>query len=155
MHELKQATSAHCDTGKRATPSRASLLVAAMILLACTACGRSNLHRVSGRVHFSDGTPLSSGRVAIDFGNGRSARGRINADGTFRMGTLKDRDGMRPGTWQVAILDSDLLDFATGKVVHRIHDRFKNPKTSGLSFTVPDQMTWDVIVEPPQEPPPR
>ena len=155
MHELMQTTAAHCDPPARATPFKASLLVAAMILLTCSACGRSNLHRVSGRVHFADGSPLTSGRVAIDFGDGRSARGRINADGTFQMGTLKERDGMRPGTWQVAILDSDLLDFATGKVVHRVQDRFQNPNTSGLSFTVPDQMTWDIIVEPPQEPPPR
>lgn len=155
MHQLRQTTAAHYDRHTRATSFWASLLVAAIILLTCSACSRSNLHRVSGRVHFADGSPLTSGRVAIDFGDGRSARGRINADGTFKMGTLKDRDGVRPGTWQVTILDSDLLDFATGKVVQQVHDRFQNPETSGLSFTVPDQMIWDITVEPPEVPAPR
>lgn len=149
MRTFRQTTAGLGDAHTRVISMRTWLLFAALVLLVFPSCGRSDRHRVSGRVHFPDGTPLTSGRVAVDFGDGRSARGRIDRDGTFRMGTLKDRDGMRAGTWQVAILDSDVLDFATGATVRRIDPRFEDPRTSGLSFEVPKQMAWDITVEPP------
>lgn len=149
MRHRHRAAATLTRSAWRRVPGQSRLLLPTLIMLVLAACGRSDLHGVSGRVHFPDGTPLTSGRVAVDFGDGRGARGRIERDGTFRMGTLKDREGMRAGTWQVAILDSDVIDFATGAAVRRIDPRFADPRTSGLSFEVPKQMAWDITVEPP------
>lgn len=138
-----------------------AILLKTLTMLACVAsgllagCGRRNLHPVSGVVRFSDGTPLSAGRVVVDFGRDSfsGAWGHVRSDGTFAIGTLSAADGMRAGVVQVAIVNAVEPVYApdgtaiTSKPL--IHPRFADPETSGLSFEVPRQTHWDIIVDRP------
>lgn len=114
-------------------------------------CGRSDLHRVSGQVKFGDGSPLTVGRVVVSYEDGTSSWGRVQKDGSFRVGTKKNNDGMRGGTYRVAVKDALLPteNGEPGEFKQIVHPRFADPATSGLEFTVPDQTTWAIVVEKP------
>jgi hypothetical protein len=144
--------------------SRAACLVvlAVAALAMAGGCGRRGLHKVSGSVRFVDGAPLTQGRVVVDYGgdSGAGAWGRIRPDGSFTIGTLSDGDGMRAGTFQVAIRDAVIMPPGSEfpdpyakpgptEPTHLVDERFRDPTTSGLSFTVPDQTVWEIVVEKP------
>jgi hypothetical protein len=120
-------------------------------VVAVAGCGRSGLHPVRGRVSFADGSPLLTGRVVVSYGDGTASSGSINPDGTFRVGTLKQSDGMRPGTYRVAVKDAYVEVQKNGETVSEplIHKRFADPATSGLEFTVPEKTVWEIVVEKP------
>jgi hypothetical protein len=126
-------------------------------LLAVAGCGRRDLYPVSGTVRLTDGSPVTSGRVVLDYGMGSThgGWGYIKPDGTFTLGSLTQTDGVRAGTVRVAItfaygLDGDPgRDLTSPKVKALVHPRFENPETSGLSFEIPRQTKWDIVVERP------
>lgn len=121
------------------------------ILVIAAGCGRSDLHRVSGQVTFGDGSPLTVGRVVVSYDDGSSSWGRVQKDGSFRVGTKKNNDGMRGGTYRVAVKDALLPteNGEPGEFKQIVHPRFADPATSGLEFTVPDQTNWAIVVEKP------
>jgi len=124
-------------------------IVAFLIIFA--GCSRSDLHRVTGQVAFDDGSPLSVGRVVVSYEDGSSSWGRVQTDGSFRVGTKKEGDGMRGGTYRVAVKDAIVPTESgePGGFKQIVHPRFADPATSGLEFTVPDQTTWNIVVEKP------
>jgi hypothetical protein len=135
--------------------SRCLLLLMGVVAVAVglPGCGRTDLHRVSGRVHFADGSPLRYGRVVVDYAGAHkgAAWGSVKRDGTFTIGTLQENDGMRAGTYRVAVKGA-VVPLASGENstgAELIHSRFSDPQTSGLSFEVPKQTKWDIVVEKP------
>src|SRR5262245_25725866 len=75
-------------------------------LLGAAGCG-SGLYPVTGRVVFEDGSPLDEGIVICETYDGEKtvmARGNIQRDGTFRLGTIKPGDGARPGKYRVLVV---------------------------------------------------
>ena len=127
-----------------------AIAIALVALVAVAGCGSRGLHRVQGQVTFPDGSPVKAGRVVIEYGNGRMAVGRIRPDGSFNVGTLTESDGMQAGTFRVAIKDTFVPKSDTSsEFVTLVHSRFANPATSGLEFTVPDQLAWKIVVEKP------
>lgn len=136
---------------------RGRMLALALLMLALAGCGRRDLHAVSGTVRFADGSPVTAGRVVLDYGIGskHGGWGYIKPDGTFTLGSLTQTDGVRAGMVRVAItfaygLDGDPgSDPASHKVKPLVHPRFENPETSGLSFEIPRQTKWDLVVERP------
>jgi hypothetical protein len=88
-----------------------SWMVLALISLgACWGCGssegaRPTLLPVKGKVTYK-GKPLTQGIVKFEpEGYGRRASGKLQADGTFVLGTFKDDDGAVVGSHQVFITD--------------------------------------------------
>ena len=150
--------------GRRATGplgfwARCVVVAASCGIAALAGCGKPGLHRVTGRVHFEDGSPLEYGRVIADYGHPDGAWGRIKRDGTFTMGTLSETDGMKPGKVRVYLGQAESPEtpmpggsFSQGKPL--VHSRFTNPATAGLSFEVPKDMKWDILVEKPAAPAP-
>jgi hypothetical protein len=132
---------------------RAWCTVALFVATVCLpACGRSGLHPVRGRVSFADGAPVPTGRVVVSYGDGTASWGSINPDGSFAVGTLKQSDGMRPGTYRVAVKDAFVeVEKKVGEKVSvpLVHKRFADPATSGLEFKVPDKTVWEIVVEKP------
>ena len=122
-----------------------------LAVIAVPGCGRSGLHPVRGRVAFADGSPLPTGRVVVSYGDGTASSGSVNLDGNFSVGTLKMSDGMRPGTYRVAVKDAYVEEVKNGRPVSvpLIHKRFADPATSGLEFTVPEKTVWEIVVEKP------
>jgi hypothetical protein len=81
------------------------ILVAAALVTA--GCGGANSpHPVQGTVYL-DGQPateLAGGTVMFNSSElGRSASGEIQADGTYRLSSLKKDDGAIPGKYQVTV----------------------------------------------------
>ena len=56
---------------------------------------------------------------------------------------------MRAGTYRVVVKDAMVPGEEPGTFRSIVHSRFADPATSGLEFTVPDQTTWNIVVEKP------
>jgi hypothetical protein len=83
-----------------------SLLMSISCLLGC---GTSN-QRVSGKVTFEDGTPLTSGEVIFALGDSEEyfAKGKIGSDGTYTLhehviGKESGKSGCKSGEFKVFI----------------------------------------------------
>ncbi len=129
--------------------------------------GGSTTYPVTGRVTFPDGKPLSTGTVEFQpvapSGDGEkpsanptgriSARGMIQADGSYALGTFGTDDGAVEGKHRVLVTPGlppgPINPASPSKPV--IHSRFQRYETSGLEFTVtPDgPSTFDITVERP------
>jgi len=88
---------------------------AALTLLSLLAgvlgCGSGNA--VTGKVTFDDGTPVTSGTVIAESREGDtgvSARGTIQPDGTYALGTTKPGNGVPAGHYRVLVIPPDLTD---------------------------------------------
>jgi hypothetical protein len=132
----------------------AAVCIVALVLVGC---GRRDLHPVSGTVRFPDGSPLTTGRVVANYvpQAAYGGWGYIKPDGSFTLGSFTQTDGIRAGTVQVAITFAYASegqpgsDGMTSKQKPLVHKRFESPETSGLSFEIPRQTTWDIVVERP------
>lgn len=102
-----------------------------LLLLAVAASGCSPNVKMSGRVVYDDdGSPLTAGTVLLCTPT-MQARGHLDKNGYFDVGTLGDRDGLPPGTYEVGIvgaIDSEDRGLLT--------DKWYNPKTSGITVQV-------------------
>jgi len=133
-----------------------------------TGCGsKDRMYPVKGAVRFASGEPLTMGKVVVDSLDGkRSSWGLIKADGTFQMGTMASSDGVPAGTYQVYFRETttqppiDESSAPGGTAGSRpaapfvpqqlIHTRYLKKDTSKISFEVPKQLTWEIVVEPPK-----
>jgi len=141
---------------------------ASLLCIGLAGCGaKQQMHPVKGTVKFSSGEPMPKGRVVVDSADGKKTSwGTIKPDGTFQMGTLTSNDGVPPGTYQVYFLDimtdppvdesSREGGFASSKAAAAfvskplINSKYLKKDKSGISFEVPKQLTWDIVVEPPK-----
>jgi hypothetical protein len=77
---------------------------AALLLLAATGCG--GYYPVHGKVTYEDGTPVAKGIVVFESKDSARpvvARGDIEPDGTYRLGTQKPGDGAPAGKYRVLV----------------------------------------------------
>lgn len=127
-------------------------------LLISSGCGGSGFNKIKGKVFFADGSPLTVGKIVAESPEHRvTATGYIKPDGTFEMGTATSNDGVPPGTWQIAIVGAveqpivypDRPNLNAGKVKQLIKDTYANKNTSGITFKVPEQVTWEISVQAP------
>ncbi|MGL4943014.1 MAG: hypothetical protein ACRC46_07475 [Thermoguttaceae bacterium] len=138
-------------------PIRFSVCCVLLAVVTLFGCGSGT--KVSGKVTFSDGKPLTVGRVV--FTNGTlSASGGINKNGEFRMGMSKDGDGVPEGSYKVYITearvpgdhslaqkDEDGVTFTP--FVDAIDPKFASADRSGLTCEVKGTTKYDITVEPP------
>jgi hypothetical protein len=109
--------------------------IAALLLLSAGGCGE-RLYPVSGKVTLDDGKPLAKGLVIFEGLEGEkkvTARGDIQADGTYRLSTRRPGDGVPPGKYQVLI--SPRVDVDNPEPVP-FDNRYTDFKTSGLTYEV-------------------
>ena len=77
----------------------------AALLVAVVGCGPGRgVVPVTGIAKLKDGTPLARGHVFLTGGGENGARGQIQPDGTFRLGTFTPTDGVKPGTYTAYVL---------------------------------------------------
>lgn len=121
----------------------------------CLGCGNP---AVTGTVTYPDGTPLDVGKVMFTDGS-NSGFGKLNAKGEYKIGMVKEGDGLPAGTYSVYILEAVKEDQANavpddegGTFVPKVlivDPKFADPKKSGLSCTVNGKTTFDITVEKP------
>ncbi len=113
-------------------------------------CGENQ--QLRGDIKFSDGKPVTHGTV-IFATDTFLARGEIK-DGAYTMGTLKAKDGLPPGTYNVYVagVDKPVPPPKPGGMTTYANicaDKFYSPKSSGLTCTVPaPKNRYDIVLEP-------
>ena len=109
-------------------------------------------------MQFADGSPVPRGMVETEpTGKLAGARGFIQPDGTFVMGTHSPDDGVPAGSWRVCVTGMDppvpmLPTDATPVPPSVIKSpplpvRYAQAETSGISFNVPEQTFWKIVIE--------
>lgn len=129
-----------------------------LLLIVAAGCGRAGIHPVRGSVRYRDGSPVVAGKVLLDSGPaGLGSWGSILPDGTFRMGTHAPADGVPAGEHRVAIVAACIYPppESTREPTQLVHERYRDPATSGLVFRVPQVTTWEIVVDRPQKEPQR
>ena len=124
-------------------PSRRTSRAAAValaLLLGAAGCG-PKMYPVRGKVTLGDGKPLSEGMVVFERkGEAKeavTARGEIQADGSYELSTHKPGDGVPPGSYRVLVApktDPNAVDRAPKPPPFDL--RYANFDTSGLEFEV-------------------
>ena len=126
----------------------------AVSLVGCSDDNRLPTYEVTGKVVFSDGTPLQGGWIIFESPeHGLAGRGVIDTNGTYRLGTYEQSDGAVAGKQLVAITPAtpDGYDPDKGRARPVIHRRFTHMDTSGLEFAVTPggENHFEITVEPP------
>jgi hypothetical protein len=123
--------------------SHLPLILFALAVLCLIGC---NQPKVSGKVVFLDGSPLTTGTVTFE-NDQHMYRGQIKSDGTFSMGMLKDGEGIPPGEYRVAVEaidpETDIDDRDPQLFVHR---RYASASTSGITYNI-QKNTRDIVIE--------
>jgi hypothetical protein len=112
-----------------------SATLSALLVAGAAGCG-GGLYPVSGKVTLNDGTPLTKGLVIFEGQEGDkkvTARGELQADGTYRLGTKRPGDGAPPGKYQVLISPQIDVDSPQDPPFDKRYTQFG---TSGLTFEV-------------------
>jgi hypothetical protein len=113
----------------------------ALLLLSLAGCA-PGIYPVAGKVVWKDGaaaTELVDGHIIFELPEeDLTARGIIQADGTFRMSTNTPSDGAREGEHQVSILElrGPARPGSESPAPGIMDARFSNPATSGLTANV-------------------
>jgi len=120
---------------------RASVLfhIFAGCLLFIAGCG-SNVP-LKGKVSYSDdGSPVTMGSIYF-VSSGHMARSQLNSDGTFVVGSLRERDGLPKGTYLVYLQDTSPVVGTTPSgdpIYQRLVDaKYECETTSGITVEVP------------------
>lgn len=124
------------------------LIFACLIVSCMLGCGENV--RLRGKVTYSDThEPLTCGEIHFSTAS-FLARANIQPDGTYTVGSMKESDGLPPGTYSIAIVNAvEEKRSMTDQVVigprglgqakpekPLIDAKYKNKATSGLTVTV-------------------
>lgn len=120
------------------------------LLLSAIGCGASyelETAKVRGRVTL-DGKPLQSGYVMVLPVRGRMARGAIQEDGSFVLGSYDDDDGAQVGEHPVVVtpIPSD-EGVSRPRTNQKIPRRYRRAGSSGLRVTVESGGLDDWLIE--------
>lgn len=122
-----------------------AMLLAATVL----GCGRAGPYPAEGIARFADdGAPLSGGTIETEpvFSGGEEfiARGTIQPDGTFRLGTHTEDDGAMGGLHRVRVLPPE-SPIPGSRPIHPLMQSFD---TSGWEFYIhPDPEKNKLVVD--------
>lgn len=128
--------------------------VSLLCLLALT-LGCSSKTKVTGKVTFEDGTPLTTGEVRFE-SSGKLASGKIQPDGTYSLGSVGESDGIEKGTYKVSIYAMDYSDAKSSgdpataaPPKSLVAKKYQSAKTSELECVVDGTKVFDIKVEKP------
>jgi len=107
-----------------------------LVLFGISGCGSQTLFPVSSKVTYKYGKPVVAGFVIFEPVNQKiGARGEIQADGSFRLGTHRENDGAMEGEYKVLVAPPPLPE--EGKRRRSpIHPKYQDLQSTPLKFTV-------------------
>ena len=122
-----------------------------LVFLGLGGCGSGPaLFPVSGKVTYKDGKPVTAGFVMFEpVGQKISARGEIQPDGSFQLGTYGNNDGAIEGEYKVLIAPPPLPEEGKPRSP-AIHPKYRNLESTPLKFTVTrdrDKNKFNIEVE--------
>jgi len=123
--------------------TRLMLLISLVVFSGC-GMGQLRTHPVEGQVRFTSGGAPTFGD--IEFYNEEhklNARGKINKDGSFSIGTYSENDGAIEGTHKIVIIQNTRSAIAEQLDINIRHDHgdlvdraYFDYRTSGLTCTI-------------------
>lgn len=129
-----------------------AVLFGIFLILAASGCGK--LKPLGGKVTFSDGKPLTTGMVVFQTAT-FEARGALDQEGKYEVGSYNNGDGIPKGTYQVFISGASKYEMGDDKNVKGMKEtllidpKFTSPEESGLKFIADGTVrTFDIVVEP-------
>ncbi|MDR2705606.1 MAG: hypothetical protein LBC02_07485 [Planctomycetaceae bacterium] len=130
-----------------------TLICVLQLLLVVIGC--SNKVSVSGKVTFTDGTPLTTGEVRFE-SSGFLAAGKIQSDGNYQLGTISESDGILKGSYKVSIyaldyshITPEMNPMEVPPAKSLVAEKFCSGETSGLTCVVSGNTKFDIKVEKP------
>ena len=129
------------------------------MMLFCIGC--SDTIKIHGTVTYSDGSPVTHGCVIFECGQ-EAALGMLNETGHYRLGRLKDGDGIKPGQYSVWLTGTEINESkiegsglnvtTTFSTMETVHKKFTRKATSNLTFEAKPggPKTFDFIIERPE-----
>ena len=130
--------------------ARRLTIASATLLLGAAGCGASSeleTATVNGLVTL-DGEPLQSGYVMVLPVRGRMARGTIQEDGSFVLGSYSDSDGAQIGDHPVVVTPVPADEgVSRPRSEQRIPRRYRRAGSSGLRVTVEPGGLDDWLIE--------
>ena len=141
-------------------------LVIITVMVCLVGCSRNA--KVSGKVTFPDGSPLTVGKVTFETET-FTASGTLKEDGSYTIGTLSENDGLPPGVYQVYVAGAmkqggsinmkvptasssggqEMSSKAMPMYTPAVAPKFTKASTSGITCDVKKSMKFDFQVEPP------
>jgi hypothetical protein len=117
------------------------VILVPILLLAAAGCGGTPTYPVEGKLVYKDGTPVTGGGQvlfqAADPNTKGNPRGNLQDDGSFRMGTFDDTDGVPEGRYLIAVVPTPLRSRKSApQDWPPFQKKYMNHETSGLEFTV-------------------
>ena len=119
-----------------------------LFLLLAVLCGCSDRVKVKGTVTYDTGEPVTMGMVKF-VGEKTQATGSIQKNGTYVLGEIKPRDGVKPGTYGVTVYSKEGGGSDRSPIKYFVDAKFENPATSGLTCEVKKKTTYDIVVTKP------
>jgi hypothetical protein len=124
-----------------------------VIILIILLSGCSGKAKVSGKVTFDDGTPLTTGEVRFEAAN-YLASGKIQADGSYQIGSVSAKDGVPAGSYKVSVLALDdsgikpgMMPGNTPPLKSLVAEKYRSGDTSELVCEVNGSTTFNFTVE--------
>ncbi|MDR1485607.1 MAG: hypothetical protein LBT09_12390 [Planctomycetaceae bacterium] len=115
------------------------------LVLFLAGCGQT---KVEGKITFPDGTPLSKGKIIFE-SDIHTLSAVVQSNGTFRMGMLKDGEGIPCGKYKVGITEAFDAKYSDKpvppEITHFIAEKFRSPKTSGIEYDI-QKTTKDISI---------
>lgn len=108
-----------------------------LVAIAIAGCGGS-LQPVRGKVTLPNGQPAANSQVVFDGpigGKAISARGDVQADGSFELSTAQPGDGVPVGKYRVQVNPPPIVDAEAAQRLP-FNAKFADFSTSGLEFEV-------------------
>jgi hypothetical protein len=139
------------STSMYASPMCRKLWVLAVVLVGSLGCGGQTLYQVKGAVAYkdeSDVAVLANGLVLFDPVDTEvkvSARGEIQPDGSFRMSTFREGDGVIPGKYRVMLAPPAFRGKRNEVRPELLDPSVQDFETSGLTITVTEPVTDYVL----------
>ncbi|MDR2169204.1 MAG: hypothetical protein LBP59_03590 [Planctomycetaceae bacterium] len=126
---------------------RVLLLICLSVIFLFSGCG-NNFVQFGGKVTTSDGQPFTKGFVIFTDGK-NTARGQLQPDGSYKLDSLKNGDGLLPGQYQVYLagFQENIGTDNEPKFKSDIDLKYESPETSGLSCEIKNKGHFDFIVE--------
>ncbi|MDR0705253.1 MAG: hypothetical protein LBF88_09720 [Planctomycetaceae bacterium] len=126
--------------------SKLQILFATLIFVLLLFSGCGKFVKFGGKVTDSNGQPYTKGYVI--FTNQQfSARGKLQPNGTYKLDSLKDGDGLAPGTYQVYLMGHQTIPIDAMHATSELDDKYEDPSTSGLTCEVVKGGRFDFTVE--------
>ena len=117
-----------------------AFLLLGIVLLSGFGCNKNM--QITGKVVFSDdGSPLDVGMILFESG-AMVSRSSLKEDGTFKLSSEKQNDGIPPGTYKVYFTGAIKTEGGSmaPRIIPMLDPRYNSAATSDITITI-DQST--------------